>query len=213
MGEKKLVDLTINEFLNKTSSLEPTPGGGSVAALNGALATSLIIMVSEGTISKKGFEDYISDLKSISTKALELKTKLQEKIDEDSLAYNSVVEAFKLPKKTDEEKKKRSEEIQKSFLKAAVVPLEVANLCLETLILSIKIATIGKEDALSDSLVAGLNAICGCQGAIENVRINLKNLKESKEKESINKKLFEIEKSLSEYCKEFYNISKQKITL
>ena len=100
-----LVDLTVKEFLNKVAGSDPVPGGGSIAALNGAVASALAAMVANLTIGKKGYEEHEELMKHISEVALQVKDTFIGDIDRDSEAYDSVFACFKMPKTTDEEKK------------------------------------------------------------------------------------------------------------
>ena len=99
-----LTDLKIKEFLVKTAAGDALPGGGCVAALNGALAAGLTAMVANLTITKKGYETVTAEMKAIAQKASDLKDKLAEDIDNDADAYRKVMAAFKFPKDTEEEK-------------------------------------------------------------------------------------------------------------
>lgn len=99
-----LVDLTVKEFLNKVAGSDPVPGGGSIAALNGAVASALAAMVANLTIGKKGYEEHEELMKHISEVALQVKDTFIGDIDRDSEAYDSVFACFKMPKATDEEK-------------------------------------------------------------------------------------------------------------
>ena len=110
-----LKDLTITEFLEQTASAEPLPGGGCTAALSAALAASLTEMVANLTIGRKEFQDVEDEMKKIAQTAADLRKKLQNDIDNDAQAYRQVLEAFKLPKNTDGEKKQRSSAIQQAF--------------------------------------------------------------------------------------------------
>ena len=121
-----LVDLTVKEFLGKVAGGDPVPGGGSVAALNGAIAASLAAMVAGLTIGKKGYEEH----EELMTRIREVALKAQEgfviDIDRDSEAYDQVFACFKMPKATDEEKQLRSAAIQEATKYAALVPMQVA---------------------------------------------------------------------------------------
>ena len=99
-----LVDLTVKEFLNKVAGSDPVPGGGSIAALNGAVASALAAMVANLTIGKKGYEEHEELMKHISEVALQVKDTFIGDIDRDSEAYDSVFACFKMPKATDEER-------------------------------------------------------------------------------------------------------------
>ena len=121
-----LTELTIKEFINKVLSNDPVPGGGSVSALNGALATSLAAMVANLTIGRKKYVEVNEIMEDLSVRFEELTRQLITDVDRDSEAYDRVFSAFKLPKETDEEKAIRSEAIQKETKYAAQVPMEVA---------------------------------------------------------------------------------------
>ena len=121
-----LRDLTIPEFLEKTASNTPVPGGGSVAALSAAVAASLAEMVAHLTIGKKGLEAAGDEMKAIVSMASAYRETLLNDIDRDSDAFNQVMAAFKLPKNTEEEVKERHLAIQEGLKTAALVPLRVA---------------------------------------------------------------------------------------
>ena len=121
-----LTELTIKEFINKVISNDPVPGGGSVSALNGALAAALSAMVANLTIGRKKYVEVNDLMVELSARFEKLSQKLIEDVDRDSDAYNRVFAAFKMPKETDEEKQARSEAIQRETKYAAQVPMEVA---------------------------------------------------------------------------------------
>jgi len=119
-----LTDLTIKDFLKKTASNSPVPGGGSIAALSGAISASLLEMVANLTIGKKGYEEFEEEMKEISAELLEYRKKLIANIDKDSNAYDAVMAAYRLPKSNDEERDRRSGAIQEALKNAVLVPLE-----------------------------------------------------------------------------------------
>ena len=121
-----LVDLTIKGFLAETAGSAPVPGGGSISALNGAIATALTEMVANLTIGKKKYADVEGQMRTIATEAAIIRERLIRDIDRDSEAYDRVFAAFKLPKETEEEKAERSRVIQDATKQAAMVPMEVA---------------------------------------------------------------------------------------
>lgn len=181
-----LVDLKIMDFIDRVASKTPSPGGGSVAALSGALGAGLIAMVCQLTIDKKNYEVVNEEMKKILKDVIEIKKKLLNLVDEDANAYNDVVTAFKLPKKTDNEKKIRDEAIQKSLKNAATVPLNCAKECQKILKHSKIVAEKGNVNAITDSGVAATMANSGVFGAALNVKINLFSIKDkefNKEKE------------------------------
>ena len=153
-----LTELTIKEFINKVLSNDPVPGGGSVSALNGALATSLAAMVANLTIGRQLITD----------------------VDRDSEAYDRVFSAFKLPKETDEEKAIRSEAIQKETKYAAQVPMEVARTVHSILPMIDVVARKGNSNAVTDACVSMMCARTAILGALLNVRINLTSIKDEK---------------------------------
>ena len=121
-----LTDLTVKDFLNKVAGSDPVPGGGSIAALNGALASALAAMVANLTIGKKKYAEVQEDMQAIAQEAERLMGDFTADIDRDSDAYDRVFACFKMPKETDEEKAARSAAIQEATKYAAQVPLEVA---------------------------------------------------------------------------------------
>ena len=129
-----LTELTIKEFINKVISNDPVPGGGSVSALNGALAGALAAMVANLTIGRKKYAEVNDIMVELSSRFEKLSSRLIEDVDRDSDAYNRVFAAFKMPKETDEEKQARSEAIQRETKYAAQVPMEVARAVYEVLL-------------------------------------------------------------------------------
>lgn len=141
-----LTELTIKEFINKVISNDPVPGGGSVSALNGALAGALAAMVANLTIGRKKYAEVNDVMVELSSRFEKLSSRLIEDVDRDSDAYNRVFAAFKMPKETDEEKQARSEAIQRETKYAAQVPMEVARAVYEVLPM---IDTVAQKDRKS----------------------------------------------------------------
>ena len=173
-----LVDLTVKEFLNKVAGSDPGPGGGSIAALNGAVASALAAMVANLTIGKKGYEEHEELMKHISEVALQVKDTFIGDIDRDSEAYDSVFACFKMPKATDEEKAARSAAIQEATKFAALVPMQVARNAFELMTVIMDVARLGNRNAVTDACVAMMSARSAVLGALMNVRINLGSLKD-----------------------------------
>lgn len=173
-----LVDKKISEFLTELKSDSPAPGGGSAAALAGAVGAALAIMVGNLTINN---DKYISSHTEVNNLIgqLEIKlTDLEKYIDEDTKAFNQVMQAYKLPKNTDEEKNLRSQAIQQALQFASQLPLQVAKICLEILERSIQMLEIGNVNAASDAAVAGRMAHAAMWSALYNVKINLSAIKD-----------------------------------
>ena len=175
-----LTELTIKEFINKVISNDPVPGGGSVSALNGALAGALAAMVANLTIGRKKYAEVNDIMVELSSRFEKLSSRLIEDVDRDSDAYNRVFAAFKMPKETDEEKQTRSEAIQRETKYAAQVPMEVARAVYEVLPMIDTVAQKGNSNAVTDACVSMMCARTAILGALLNVRINLTSIKDEK---------------------------------
>lgn len=184
-----LKDLPISEFSQKLSSSAPTPGGGSAAALAGWLASSLLLMFCRLSIGKEKFKDHEAELKQTEKETEALGEILKKGVDEDTEAFNQVMEAFKLPKETEEEKEKRRGAIQKAMRQAAEVPLAVSQNCLSLLKTCHKIVDKGNPNSISDLGVACLLAYCGLEGALLNVKINLASIKDEDYAKNVSQKI------------------------
>ena len=198
-----LVDLTIKGFLAETAGSAPVPGGGSISALNGAIATALTEMVANLTIGKKKYADVEGQMRTIATEAAIIRERLIRDIDRDSEAYDRVFAAFKLPKETEEEKAERSRVIQDATKQAAMVPMEVA----EEII--IYVAHKGNRNAVTDACVAMMTARTCVLGALLNVRINLTSIKDeafvkrmSEKADFLESEAIRIEKKLLDWTQE-----------
>ncbi len=171
-----LVDFTVKDFLDKVAGSDPVPGGGSIAALNGAIASALTAMVANLTIGKKGYEAHEELMRHISGMALKEKLAFVGDIDRDSEAYDSVFACFRLPKTTEEEKAARSAAIQESTKYAALVPMQVARNAYALMPIIADVARLGNCNAVTDACVAMMSARSAVLGALMNVRINLGSL-------------------------------------
>lgn len=173
-----LTELTVKGLLAETAGDAPVPGGGSISALNGAIAAALAEMVANLTIGKKKYADVQDEMAEIAKSAAALQKELVLDVDRDSEAYDGVSQAFKLPKETDEEKVIRSAAIQENTKKAALVPMEVARRA-STLLPSIEaVVARGNQNAVTDGCVAMMCARVAVVGALFNVRINLTSIKD-----------------------------------
>ena len=168
-----LTDLTIREFLKKTASGDPVPGGGSSAALNAALAAALTEMVANLTTGRKGFEAVDAEMRSVAEKAVGFRSKLTADVDRDADAYTQVLAAFKRPKATDAEKAERTRAVQQAFKQAALVPLGVARDAVAIMDLGRTVISKGNPNAASDGAAGVLAARMAARAAVYNVRINL----------------------------------------
>ncbi|WP_066504757.1 cyclodeaminase/cyclohydrolase family protein [Abyssisolibacter fermentans] len=175
-----LQDLKLKEFLEKTASKDPVPGGGSVAALSASISASLIAMVANLTIGKTGYEKSEDEMKKILNIASNVSKKSVNDIDRDSNAFNEVMTAFKLPKSNDDEKSKRKDAIQSGFKNAALVPLEVAKDAIELMDYASIMVEKGNKNAVTDAAVAAMMARTAVLSALYNVKINLSSIKDEK---------------------------------
>ena len=197
---------SISEFLKRLASEEPVPGGGSVAAVAGALGAALIVMYSKiGTLRKGVSGDDQEVLRKIGLEATAYQQKLTRLITEDSLAYGEVMDAYKLPKTTEEEIKQRQQAIQKAFQRAVEAPMQTLAACVECLYLTVEIALSGNPSAFSDLKVAEYLCLAGAKGALENIDINLTSLKDPQYIKEAESKVKKLRDSLDQ-------VSKQKIS-
>lgn len=173
-----LTELTVKDFLNKVAGSDPVPGGGSIAALNGAIASALAAMVANLTIGKKNYADCEELMKQIAERAAGLKEEFVADVDRDSEAYDRVFACFKMPKATDEEKAARSAAIQEATKFAAQVPMEVARRAYGLMDTIVQVARKGNQNAVTDACVAMMAARSAVLAALMNVRINLGSLKD-----------------------------------
>jgi formiminotetrahydrofolate cyclodeaminase len=173
-----LKDLSIVDYLAKTASGDPVPGGGSSAALNAALAAALVEMVAHLTIGRKNFESVDVEMRTVAEKASTLRKKLIQDIDRDSDAYAQVLKAFQMPKATETEKADRSRAVQQAFKQAALVPLGVARDALAIMDLGRAVISKGNPNAASDGAAGVLAARMAARAAVYNVRINLGAIKD-----------------------------------
>jgi formiminotetrahydrofolate cyclodeaminase len=174
-----LTETTVREFISVLSSSSPAPGGGSVAALSGAVGAGLVAMVCRLTIGKNGYEEHETLIKSSLEKADCLAKDLLEAIQKDTEAFDSVMEAFALPKATDEEKEIRRNKIQETYKGAVSSPENIAAKCLSVLEIADEIINKCNSNAISDIAVGALEAGAGLQGALLNIRINLPLIKDT----------------------------------
>jgi len=176
--EDSLIDKNLREFANELSMDSPAPGGGSTAALCGALSSSLSSMVSNLTFGKKDYEDVQDKVKTWAMAAQELKDEFLRAVDLDTLAFNKVMDAFRMKKKTEEQKKERESAIQEATKEATLVPFSVLEMSLKALELAKNVALYGNKNSLSDAGVAGLTAQTAAEGAYYNVIINLPDIED-----------------------------------
>ena len=173
-----LIKHTLEEFNKVLGSSSAAPGGGSVAALSGALGAALVSMVCNLTVGKENFETSRDELIKVLSKSQSLSQSLLKRVDLDTEAFNEVMAAFKLPKVSDADKQERTKAIQSGYKNAIQSPLGIARECLEVLKLAESLLGRSNTNAISDLGVASQQAYAGLEGAILNVKINIPSIKD-----------------------------------
>ncbi len=168
-----LVELSVRELSERLASSAPVPGGGSAAAVAGAMGAALVAMVSALTVGRADYAAVDAAVRIIGGEAETLRGQLLRLAELDSDAYDEVMRARRLPRETDEERAVRKAAMGASFVTAAQVPLETARTAMRVLELAARIAPIGNRNAVSDAGVAAQLASAAIRGAALNVRINL----------------------------------------
>jgi glutamate formiminotransferase/formiminotetrahydrofolate cyclodeaminase len=206
-----LASMKVNGFISELASNSPAPGGGSVAALAGSLGAALSSMVCNLTIGKERYTDVQDKIKEVLKKSEQLRKNLTKLIDEDTDAFNDVMKAFKMPKETEEQKKKRSKAIQEGYKTAASVPLETARTCEKILDIAKVVAEKGNQNSITDSAVSALMAQAGVESAILNVKINLGSIKDDAFVKKISSELDKLQKNTINKTQKILKIVKNKM--
>jgi len=171
-----LTSKSVQEFLDETASSSPAPGGGSVSALAAALGAALTSMVCRLTIGKKKYAGVQSEMEDVLKKSENLRARCTSIIDEDTQAFNKLMQAYALPKETPEQQSTRKAAVQDATKNATIVPLKLMQLCEEAGGLAKTVAENGNRNSASDAGVSALMLRAACMGAALNVRINLAGL-------------------------------------
>lgn len=177
---KKLVDMSLTDFANETASESPAPGGGSISAYVGTLGVSLGTMVANLSAHKRGWDDRWEDFSDWAEKGQYFKDKLLRLVDEDTQAFNKIMDAFVLPKKTEEEKKVRKEAIEEASKQAMEIPYKVMETALSSIAVMRAMAENGNPNSASDAGVGALCALTAVEGAYLNVKINAMSIMDKK---------------------------------
>jgi formiminotetrahydrofolate cyclodeaminase len=168
----------LETFLDELASGAPTPGGGSAAAITGAMGAALISMVCNVTIGKKGHEAVEAEMKSVRDESERLRLRLTAMVAEDMAAFDGLMAAYRLPKATEEEKSQRAAAIQTSLFAATETPMACARACAQVVTLSKRAAEKGYAGVISDAGVGVLSANTALRSAGLNVYINVPSLKD-----------------------------------
>jgi formiminotetrahydrofolate cyclodeaminase len=172
-------DQSVASFLDNLASSASTPGGGSAAAIMGAMGAALTSMVCNLTVGKKNYAEVEDDMQAAVKKTEQLRAELVEMIKADVDAFNKVMAAYGMPKESDEQKAERADAIQQGLKEATDVPLACASLCRDVIDISEEVARKGNKNVISDSGVSVLAAHAGLKSAALNVYINVGGIKDS----------------------------------
>ena len=206
-----LARMAVWEFVNELSMESATPGGGSTAALAGSLAASLVSMVANLTYGNRNYRENWAAMKSLAERAQKLKDSLLAAVDRDTEAFNAVMNAFRMPQKTEQEKNARENAIQEATKGATNVPLEVMQLAFETMELAKTAAEKGNVNSVSDAGVGALMALSAVEGAFLNVKINLSGIKDDSFKTETGRKAEEIFSKARGLKENIWKIVEEKI--
>jgi formiminotetrahydrofolate cyclodeaminase len=173
MPDDRLVDLSIREFSERLASSEPAPGGGSASAAAGAMAAGLAAMVERLTIGREKYAAHQDEMEKVLAQAERLRGQMLALVDADTVAYQNVMAAYRLPKGDAEQQAARKSAVQEALLHAADIPLAAAEAAVQILNLAALASQHGNKNAASDAAVSALLAHAALHGAARNVRINL----------------------------------------
>lgn len=204
-------DKPISEFLDELASSASTPGGGSAAAIMGAMGAALTSMVGNLTVGKKNYADVEDEMKELLERSEELRGKVTDMIKADVDVFDQVMGSYGMPKDTDEEKAARSAAIQEALKAATDVPLACAKICREIMEVSKPVAEKGNKNVISDSGVSVLAAYAALRSAALNVYINVGGIKDE---DFAQGRLQELEQTLNgadELMEEIYGIVKERL--
>jgi len=208
---KKLVDMNLIAFADETASESPAPGGGSISAYVGALGISLATMVANLSSHKTGWDARWKEFSDWAEKGQQIKDSLLNLVDEDTNAFNKIMNAFGLPKSTDSEKAARTLAIQEATKFAIEIPLKVMELSLQSMEIIKAMAEIGNPNSVSDAGVGALCARSAVMGAFMNVRINASGYSDKNYIDTVISNGKEIENKAIELESEILNIVNEKI--
>ncbi|AVX20044.1 Formimidoyltetrahydrofolate cyclodeaminase [Carboxydocella sporoproducens DSM 16521] len=171
-------DLSVREFLKVAASDSPTPGGGSVSALVGSLAASMVSMVANLTVGKEKYKDVEPEVKEILQEIQAVMARLEQLTAQDIKEFGNFMEVLKMPKNTEEEKALRAAKMQEALKSATDTPLEIARVCLKALELADRLSGIGNKGAISDVGVGAYVAEAALNAVLLSVDINLPMIKD-----------------------------------
>lgn len=206
-----LIDKTLEDFTDEVGTDDAVPGGGSVAAYTGSNGAGLLLMVSRMTANNDKFEDVKEEFEEMIEELESLKARLLELVDEDSRAFDEVMNAFGMSKDTEEQKQKRSRSIQKAFKTASKVPMETAQKCARIIELGKTVVEKGNPNAVTDA-GTGVNIAFGAlKSALYNVQINVGSIKDESFADEYRTKADKLLKEARDNAEEIDEIVKSKL--
>lgn len=202
---------SVEKFLDELASGNPTPGGGSAAAIMGAMGAALVSMVCNVTIGKKGYEAVEAEMHAVRRESERLRLRLTAMVADDIAAFGSIMAAYKMPKSTDEEKARRAIAIQAGLRHATEVPLDCARHCAEVIALARRASEHGYLNVISDGGVGVLAGFTGLRSAALNVYINAPALKDRTFAEQAMAELKQLVESCSSESEAVYALVRGKL--
>jgi methenyltetrahydrofolate cyclohydrolase len=209
----KLVEMSLEKFLRELGSASPAPGGGSVAALAGALAAALCRMVSALTVGKEKYRDSWADMERVDRESARLEERFRGLVDEDALAFCQVMEARKLPKGTDQERRARESAMRDAALKSANVPLSTLGLLRELSALALCAADKGNPSCVTDAGSASQMIRAGAISAAYNVRVNLPSVRNPVAREELQARTAKVLQEVMDETQRTENIVEARLSL
>jgi methenyltetrahydrofolate cyclohydrolase len=206
-----ITDSSVEKFLDELASGNPTPGGGSAAAIMGAMGAALVSMVCNVTIGKKGYEAVEAEMKTVRDESERVRRRLMAMVAEDIAAFDSILAAYKLPKATDEEKTRRAAAIQAGLRRATETPLDCARVCAEVIALSRRASEHGYRNVISDGGVGVLAGFTALRSAALNVYINAPALKDQAFAQAATAELKKLVDSSAAESEAVYNLVRSKL--
>jgi formiminotetrahydrofolate cyclodeaminase len=174
-----IAEQSLRRTLDELASAAPTPGGGSAAAILGAMGAALVSMVCNVTIGKKDYEGAEDDMRQALAEAEALRRRLTEMIEADVQAFGALMAAYKLPRATDQDRLSRAAAVQDALKQATDVPLACAEACAQVIDLARRVAPAGDRGVISDAGVAAVTAYAALRSAALNVYINVPSIKDA----------------------------------
>ncbi|MGH2479182.1 MAG: cyclodeaminase/cyclohydrolase family protein [Ktedonobacteraceae bacterium] len=196
------IDQTLHLYLDDLASSNSTPGGGSAAAVSGAMAAALACMVCRLTQGKAQYVDVQEEISTLLQQAEEQRQRFQQLLGEDIAAYGTLATSFKLPRETDEQRAARAEAVQEGLVEAALVPLEMAERANTIAQICLRVAEIGNANVISDIAAAAMLAASSGTAAAWMVRVNLQSLKDPERVATLSQRLSRALDEITNRCQQ-----------